>query len=380
MLEAWNVSSESETLAQSLRERNQTRVIGGLLAATLDLAIAAEALTVKILSREPKSFTTRKAILKFSEDGITRWLGGKLGSIAIREISLRLIAQLFSGTLLTALNLHDTWHAWQRNDQAMYGYLLMSMGGLSTILSSALGGMKLFAGLNLLGWAALLLLIGGAGLVVWLSSTPLVDWLANGPFGQSKTKESSLESPSEALYKLIGLLAGITITIEENPAYEPHAKFDFRAQIPYAVRSANTIIRLESRLPGLIDNLDSLNIRAECRLCRITERTNNQGVPYKTGTEIAAQSTTPKAQRHFINKIELLFFTPSNKTRTSEWSTIHHFKWAVRAQFILTTRGEKHYFPAPSIRERAQYHEEQAAPDFTAINQPFWADEITHKN
>ncbi|WP_122564522.1 hypothetical protein [Pseudomonas viridiflava] len=378
MLEVWNVSSESEALKQTMREKNSARATAGLISAIVDLTIALEALTFKLLGSQPKDFLSRKALWVISEEGAERWLGKTLGEVVTKEITSRLIAQIISGSLLCTVNLYDIWYAWQWNDQAIYGYLLMSMGGLLSALGSIFGGLTVYFGLNPLGWAALLLIGMGVGLVVIMSSTPLESWLANGPFGESHSIDLYLQEPSEAFYRLTSLLAGISISIEKNPAHEQHATFDTHAKIPHAIRSADTVIRLESRLPGVIGSLHSVSIQADCRQCRIIERTNNQGVPYQATVEVADKATRPNAQRLYPDAIELFFTTPTNQISLTGNSR-HYYKWAVRAQFVLTHEGESLYLPSPPVKDPTRYSSKWAVPNFEIINQPFWADEVTHK-
>ncbi|RMT49156.1 hypothetical protein ALP46_05438, partial [Pseudomonas amygdali pv. myricae] len=378
MLEVWNVSSESEALKQTMREKNSARATAGIISAIVDLTIALEALTVKLLGSQPKDFLSRKSLWVISEEGAERWLGKTLGEVITKQITSRLIAQILSGSLLFTINLYDIWYAWQWNDQAIYGYLLISMGGLLSALGSIVGGLTVYFGLNPLGWAALLLIGMGVGLVIIMSSTPLEFWLANGPFGESHSIDLYLQDPLEAFYRLASLLAGISISIERNPAHEQHATFDTHAKIPHAIRSADTVIRLESRLPGVIGSLHSVSIQADCRHCRILERINNQGVPYRATVEVTDKATRPNAQRLYPNAIELFFTTPTSQI-SSTGNSRHYYKWAVRAQFILTHGGENLYFPSPPVKDPTKYSSKWAVPNFEVINQPFWADEITHK-
>ncbi|MBC3955156.1 hypothetical protein [Pseudomonas triticifolii] len=378
MLEVWNVSSEEDGFEQAIREKGMLRAGAGWTAAVLDLAIAAEALTAKLSSTQSTQLMSRKIFYEISEASASRLLGAKLGESITKQISVRFFAQVASGALLAGINFYDAWYAWQWNDPAMYGHLIIAAGGISSIMSSILGRAIPFFGLNLYGWAALLLLVAGIGLVLLLSATPLKTWMANGPFGESDDKDQHLKDPTEALYHLISLLAGIRISVNKNPAYEPQAKFNFRANTPQPIRSADKIIRIESRLPGLIGGLSSTNIKAECRLARIYGNIDKQGMYYQTSTEVDDYAQIPKGQRITSNSLELFFSTPE-KTNTTNWPRkTYNLKWVIRAQIILTRGKELLYFPAPSIKDSTQYNPERAKPDFSKINQSFWADEITY--
>ncbi|WP_235814807.1 hypothetical protein [Pseudomonas syringae group genomosp. 3] len=378
MLEVWNVSSEYEALRQTAREKNDLRAIGGITGAYLDLAIAMEALAVKLAGQRSSLSIARKPLFSISSKKAAIFFGETLAKKLTEKVTGRLIGIFFSGGVLSTVNAIDAWHAWQWNDQALYGYLLISLGGLAGSLGTLFGAAATLLNLTVLGWAALLLIGVGVGLVILLSSTPLESWLANGPFGESHSIDRYLQDPLEAFYRLTSLLAGISISIEKNPVYEQHATFDTHANIPHAIRSADTIIRLQSRLPGLIGSLDSLSIQADCRLCRVTERVSIQGIPYRAEIEMGDSSQTPKAQRLHLDALELFFATPANHVSPTG-SSRHHYQWAVRAQFILSRRGEKRYFPAPPIKDPTQHSQDWATPNFNKINQPFWADEETHK-
>lgn len=379
MLEVWNVSSEVSAWEHSNREKSFLRASAGVLGAGVDLIIAVEALAVKLTGVQQQNFFSRKIFYEISVKGAEKWLGVKLGAAATKKISVRLMAQISSGGLLAAINFYDVWHSWQWNDQAMYGYLLIAMGSLSGSLSSMFGGAAVLSGLNPAGWVALMLIGMGVGLVIMLSPTPLESWLANGPFGESNSIDRYLQDPSEAFYRLTSLLAGISISIEKNPDYDPRATFDRYAQLPHAIRSSDTIVRLRSRLLGLIGSFDSLSIEVECRTCRMTEKMSNQGIPYSAQKEITERPEAPNAQRLHADTLELFFTTPINQISPTG-SSRHYYAWAVRAQFILITRREKRYFPAPKIRDQTQYSRGWATPNFNEVDEPFWADEVTYKD
>ncbi|MEE4879829.1 hypothetical protein V2K16_23255, partial [Pseudomonas alliivorans] len=363
MLEVWNVSSESDAFGQTTREKNRGRASAGIAAAIVDLAIAAEALAIKSMGIQSKAALTRKIVMHISEASATKWIGPALGAALTKQISIRIGAQILSAVLLVGVNLYDAYHAWKWNDPAMYGYLMMAAGGSAALLSSVFGGMATVLGLTPLGWIALLLIGVGVTQVLMQTSSPMETWLKNGPFGESHSKAEHLQEPLEAFYRLISLLAGISITTGKNPVYEPQARLNFRADIPHAIRSANTIVRIESRLPGLMGRLDSLSINAECKLICFNGRFDNQGMHRET-PEPSEYSQPPLGQRLSSGILELFFYTPENINATAWSSTTRRFAWAVRAQFILIRGNEKRYLPAPPIKENTRYDESRAKPNF----------------
>ncbi|MEE5136737.1 hypothetical protein V2J83_14630 [Pseudomonas alliivorans] len=379
MLEVWNVSSESDAFNQTTREKNKYRASLGSTAAGLDLAIDLEALIVKMSGTKASLQPTRQTLLRITDAGSKRWLGPFLSRALAKEVTARMLAQLISGIALTVLNLWDAWYAWRRNDDAAYGHILIAMGGIAGTLGTAFAGANTFLGLSPLGWIALLLIGTGVGVILLFSSTPLETWLKSGPFGKGDVSDYFLKDPQEAFYRLTSLLAGITIKIEKNPAYEPCAKYNFFTETPHAIRSADTIIRIQSYLPGLISRLESLDINTECRLGSVITRSSREGIPYQTEIQAAEKKELPKAQRLHPDGLELFFRTPTNPTISIGDTKTSHLTWVVRAQFVMSRGDEKRVFPAPSPSDPIQYNLTYAKPDFSKVNQPLWADEETFK-
>ncbi|BAQ83656.1 toxin VasX [Pseudomonas sp. St29] len=379
MLEMWNVRAEVQVFEESNRVKGSFRAIGGLASASVDLVIAMEELTVKFVGTQSALAMARTQILTISEERVIQVFGPKLASRVTKAFTARLFGQLGSGILFAGVSLYDAWYAWQWNDQAMYGYLLMAGGALSGVAAGLLSGMATVLGMNPFGWVALLLTSIGAGLVLWLSSTQLEDWLNAGPFGTDDSSSTQhLRDPQEAFYRLLGVLAGINISIVRNPLFEPNAKLDVREEVPYSVRSANTLIRIESRLPGLLGRLGSIDIEADCRLCETVTHYSIKGSPYRTDIQAPTLCSIPKAQRLFNDSLELYFSTPPANIDPSSFKT-RSWYWAVRAQFVLQSSGGVRYFPAPEVKDPTVYGPIYAKADFNKTERPFWADEQTHK-
>ncbi|MFS2161393.1 hypothetical protein ACCD10_29205 [Pseudomonas sp. Pseusp122] len=155
---------------------------------------------------------------------------------------------------------------------------------------------------------------------------------------------------------------------------------DFRAQVPFEVRSANTLIRIESRLPGLLGSLGSLGMQVDYRRCEVVT-TSSRGMPASIRKKLSDAPTPPEAQRLYPDALELYVDTPFAWATPQTGATIesHTFEWAVRAQFILSTQSQTLYFPAPAVKDPIRFGPEYAQADFTTTHRPFWADEYTHK-
>ncbi|MCE4055149.1 hypothetical protein [Pseudomonas sp. Au-Pse12] len=379
MLEMWNVRAEVQSKEKNIREKGELRAVGSTAGAYIDLVVAMEALTIKFTGSQSTEIFTRRAFYTVSGEALNKRLGSTLGEVITKDLSARLIIQSIGGLIFAGVSIYDAWYAWQWNDQAMYGYLLMAGGALSSVAAGWLSGMAPVLGMHPLNWVALLLIGIGSGLVLWLSSTPLEDWLNVGPFGsRDGSSNQHLQDPQEAFYRLLGVLAGISITVGRNPLFEPNAKLDAREEVPHSVRSADTLIRIESRLPGLLGSLGSVDIEADCRLCETVTYYSIKGSPYRTDIQTPIMCSIPKAQRLFNDSLELYFSTPPANTDPSPFKT-RNWYWAVRAQLILKGSGESRHFPAPGVKDPTLYGPAHAKANFNKTELPFWADEKAHK-
>ena len=204
-------------------------------------------------------------------------------------------------------------------------------------------------------------------------------WLNTGSFGSKDDSSSQhLQDPREAFYRLVGVLASISIAVGRNPLFEPNTKLDAREEVPHSVRSTDTLIRIESRLPGLLGSLGSVDIEADCRLCEVITHYSIKGSPYRTDIQAPTQCSILQVQRLFSDSLELYFSTPPANIDPSSFKT-RSWYWAVRAQFVLQSRGGVRYFPAPEVKDPTAYGPAYAKADFNKTQHPFWADEQTHK-
>lgn len=350
MLELYNVRLELNARHTTSLEKGKERMRLGVTGAVLDLLVAMEALSYKLAGNNSILAVTRITLFTVSERTVTRWLGAKFGERFIGAITARLITQTAAGLIMVGICLYDAWYAWRWNDDAMWGYLLMAGGAAVGVA----GGFFLGSGalLGPAGWVALLLIGTGAGIVYWLSSTLLEDWLGNGPFSDDR-KHPHLQEPKEAFYRLLGLFAGPTVKVETNPDYVPGAKLDSNDPVPHVVRTANTVIRIETHLPGLLGTQEGGSIRAECRM-RSTETLYQHGptimAPEIMETDLpTTQAFTPLAQVAWPGSLTLYVHTPESRrwTGNTRDSSLHH-EWGVRMQATLELPEDTWTFPAPS--------------------------------
>lgn len=382
ILEVWNVRTEWEGRKQVRREKGQLRSDLAVFAAGLDLAIALEMLTVKLASTKSVLAVGRKVLFTISDDA-AKIIFRRFEKSMVRKLTARLIAQITSGAVFAVVNFYDTLYALRWGDDAMWGYLMMAIGGAISVLSSLIVPTVAFLGLGPAGWVALILIIIGAGITWWLSDKPIEEWLVNGPFGTRVHSDNAhLLDSRIGFYYLISLFADIRISVGPNPEFVPNAKIDSHAKTPFPVISSNTCIRIESNLPGLISNLGTLNINAHCRLSTFETkagRIKSETVPFKKLTN--SQIVQPKAQRLLPQGVELFFSTPpSYAFDLATHSSGIEQKWQVRAQCVLEQKNQRWHFPAPPPKDGTPFDALHKKPNFDSVGELYWADEFTNKS
>src|SRR5690606_1463066 len=166
MLELYNLRLVQEERQSTLVEKGKGRAAFGVIGASIDLIVAMEALTYKMAGSNSVLAATRATIFTLPELKVTRWLGARLSSEVVRDVTARLIGQSAAGLVMVGICLYDAWHAWRWNDDAMWGYLLMASGAAVGVVGGFfISGSAL---LGPFGWVALLLIGTGAGVVYWL--------------------------------------------------------------------------------------------------------------------------------------------------------------------------------------------------------------------
>jgi hypothetical protein len=124
--------------------------------------------------------------------------------------------------------------------------------------------------------------------------------------------------------------------------------------VPYAVRKANTVIRIETHLPGLLGSQEGASIRAECRL-HSTETVYQRGNPPMTEPVLATdlpktiRTVTPAAQIAWPGSLLLYVNTPASRPWNGKYSdTSLHHEWYLRVQARVELPEDTWVFPAPA--------------------------------
>lgn len=376
-LEFWNLRNELGAQEQASREKNKFRARTGVASAWLDLTIALEALTVKLAGTKSVLAAGRRTLLTISEASAERLLG-PLSQHLVKEYSGRLLGQMIAGLVFAGLNLYDAWYAYSWGDDAYIGNLLLAAGGLVSTASSIIVAGSTFLGLSPLGWLALFLIVVGAALTYFFSSSAIEDWLKKGPFGSDSRKMAEhFEDPHTAFYYLVSILANIQISIERNPDFKADATMDFRDPVPFAVRSANTRIRIQSNLGGLMGGLGEPGIAAFCALEEVEVFYDVYGGKIRETSFHTVKQ--PVAHRLWPDAVELLVKTPfSSPAEPLKQLPAVYFQWRVRAQFLVNDGQQTWVFPAPPPKDPTPFGPAYAKPDFGSTDRLFWADETEH--
>lgn len=376
-LEFWNLRNELGAQEQASREKNKFRAGTGVASAWLDLTIAIEALTVKLAGTRSALAAGRKTLLTISETSAKRLLGS-LANRLVKNFSGRLLGQIFGGLLFAGINLYDAWYSYRWGDNAYVGQLVLAAGGLVTAASSLIVATSTFLGLSPLGWLALFLIVVGAALTYFLSSSAIEDWLKKGPFGSDpRNMAEHLEDPQTAFYYLVSILANIQIAIERNPDFKADATMDFRDPVPFAVRSANTRIRIQSNLGGLMSGLGEPGIAAFCALEEVEVFYDEHGGKIRETSFHTVKQ--PVAHRLWPDALEVLVKTPfSSPAEPLKHLPAVYFQWRVRVQFLVNDGQQTWVFPAPPPKDPTPFGPAYAKPDFASTDRLFWADEIEH--
>jgi hypothetical protein len=303
---------------------------------------------------------------------------------------------MISGGLAITVSILDMAHEWDTGDHdaalaygaSAVGGGMMVIGGLMMAKLTEAGFAPVLLGLGPWGWvvAGAALAIGTGVLAVMLDDPPLIDWLQRGPFGneQDNAYPHMADDPKETYYRLVGLLAQPRITIEK--AHNMEAKLagmgyvtDPRDTGVYS--RVNTVVRVENNLAGM---LDESRMTVDTRAVRITRKPTRRGL--RTQREILPGSAEVVLEQPLTNgKAFYLALPPRETFKTWQGGEgVRTSEVAVRAQWHCgwgyNQTSHNLVFPAPELHESTTYDSTiHGKPDFTSINQPFWADEQTHK-
>ena len=387
MMEMWNVQVAMAEAEKLIRERGDVRFIAGYVAVGTDLLIALETLATKVAGNQHIfAKTANRTVLTISDELATKLLGPRLAKSIVGVVTVRMVGQVTAGLIFSGLSLSDAIHSAQWSDNAVWGHSMMAVGGLIGAAAPLFAGSALFGPM---GVVAVSFIIGGAILVARLSNTSFEDWLAGSIFSNEEgftnsepsqansmfwEGSSHLEDPDEALYRLLGLLTGVSIQIEENPDYDQSAFHADSSSMQARIQRANTRITVRSNLNGMVSQLDSADSIVECLLVRNEVITHGRSRIVRRRDQ--PHRSTPSLQ-HVSSHARVLYVSTPH---SGSFRNADQYYWEVRAQFRLKDqqKNKTWVFPAPDPKVMPINAVKETDPDFVKIDRPFWADQKTH--
>ena len=399
---------------------NQTQQDFAQTSAMFDLAIASLK-SVEFYGERHNQLNTLRAqgisrefplgdALKRSQSTLLIKAGGRLkGTISVINFA-GVLAGGISSTLLAA----DAWQRFQHGNLGAGVALSVASAGTAVVAGSTLFKTSpLWLGLGPVGWTALGLSVAAVLAALWLRDNELEEWLRLGPFG-SRERYAWRHDPQDAFERLISQFAGIRIRIDAIGVATPESVAADSARSPapgvlhtpspvgYGERLmaedslrhvsgpfANTRVVVKSNIPGLVEGWQPA-VRLRFRI--ITEREHNHHkAGYSTWLEREQRWSDlipPLFERHTADGREYyLWLAPPETTPASLWRAAQRTRreLAVRVQWRkpdATTDALPRLLPAPGPTDTANATEETEAlePDFERTDQPYWANEQTHRD
>ena len=144
----------------------------------------------------------------------------------------------------------------------------------------------------------------------------------------------------------------------------------------------NYQVRVENNLSSFLDESTlSCHLRLVSEVTRISNTPSSSGFPV---TRRSVQDRSPKVllEQPLPNGMAYYLTLPADETSARLFQTsITGSAVAVRAQWRAPWADNRHrYFPAPELDDGLVYNAaHHGQPDFMEENQPFWADEQTHR-
>ena len=387
MMETWNVQVAASELANYSQEGRGIRGVSGMASANLDLVIALEVLVTKVAGNQQiLARTANRTALTISDDLATRLLGPRLAKSIVNVVTVRMVGQVSAGLIFAGISLSDAIHSAQWSDNAVWGHSMMTVGGLIGAAAPLFAGSALFGPMGVI---AVALIIGGAVLVARLSNTSFEDWLAGSVFTKKEgftnieppqenlrfwERSNHLKNPDEALYRLVGLLTGVSIQVEDNPDYAPSIPAYGHISAQELKKQANTRITVRSNLSGMASHLGSATSIVKCLLVRKEVSTHGRSRIVRRRDQ--PDRSNPLLEHVTADASVLYVSTPhSGSSRNAD-----QYYWEVRAQFRLKDeqKNTTWVFPAPDPKDTPIDMETETDPDYVRIGRPFWADQETH--
>lgn len=398
-LEMTNIWQEGALYQKTQVQKGSARARLGVLSALADLGIAgvfaAERLGKDIGVWNSLSAGLNKEAFKTTNPVFQR-LFPVLAKALPEVVTRRMLGGIVSGGLAMTVSLLDMGLEFDTGDyDAAAAHGLAAVGGGMTMMGGFMlasmgesGVAPLLLGLGPGAWVAigLTLAIGAGVAAVLLDDPPLVDWLARGPFGneQDDLYPHLKGNSGELYYRLLGLLSVPRIHVE--PVHDVHVALASEGYLLEherleALSRINTKVTVENNLAAIMDDT-RLTVRT--RAIQVTRRQTRRGT--RVERQLQDTSPTPVLQQAIPNGRVLYFSLPDSRTYQAflnhggEVSTELAIRAQWQADWPTLEQCAVVAFPAPPLEDDTVFDAgTHGTPDFTLVEQPFWADEQTHK-
>lgn len=400
VIEAFNIWNETKLLNKVYANRGRARAYLGYGSAGFDLLFAstlsAERLLLDVGKWRGLTSGLNAAHFSINRNLVARF-SPNLAKALPRVVSYRLLGGMVSGGLTAIVSLMDMMHEIDTGDgdaalahgASAVGGGMMLMGGLMFSSTTSSSASLILLGMGPAAWLAIgiALAIGGGIAAVMLNDPPLVDWLKRGPFGaeQDDMYGHLASDPAESYYRLVGLLSQPRILMERVrnlPVKLLQNGVELDAQQERRLSQVNYMVRIENNVSSFLDESNLIgHLRLVTENKTISHKPSSNGFPV---TRRSVQKTSPDVllEQPLANGRAYYIALPPNQTSSSLFqTTVKGSSVAVRAQWHSRwSDDEKRYFPAPELSEALSYSpDDHSQPKFGKENQPFWADEQTHR-
>ncbi|MFC4259764.1 PAAR domain-containing protein [Marinobacter lacisalsi] len=438
-IELWNVSTLAKRYDEYSRNRSDARAfaeagstyahLGFALAAVVERMAGADNWLARGLNATV--FDVEKAHIagKISDD---------LAKFLPRAISVRMVSVSILGALDAGIRLSDTHDYWQKNQIASsaamgvsaLGSLMGTWAGASLMSSASGAGTAAILGLSTpAGWVVLslgiALSLGGYFAATALEKPELEMWIEHGPFGLLHDDTPPREVPEglshrhrtnpadadpgktyghirgqdnarEAFYRLVNILAGVTVTAE-----------DFAVSDELAIATASNLLEArgepatELAVSSMVESLMKINVRVrvksnlaavaggealefDIRRLRAYSKVSFGGLGPSRGSE-QWEIQSPPGDHWWVYEVarpdgaEYWLHSPEQPTveDMKKSGEDEAFYWIVRARMKASLGTDTEYvFPAPALHDNLTYEDgKHGTPDFTE-QKDFWVNQI----
>ncbi|MDH2432964.1 hypothetical protein QCD60_10335 [Pokkaliibacter sp. MBI-7] len=388
-VEGWNLSYELRTFNTDRLDRSVT----GSFSAIWDLGNA----TAKLLSLFDQRWQALQGINRTLETvafdvSIKRmWmekvadnaLMKKLVTLLPNEITVAAAIGVVGNALTAAVFFMDALNEWHEGDRPAAFALLAAGVGASLLTVAAFASSMVW-----LGVIGLVLTVAGLAIYIAINRQPLQIYLQDGPLSKSPASQFAhlLNSPDEAWYRLINLLAAYRIEVSTSPYYDYVS----------AAQKASDFVAVRQMHP----RIGECNVRVSVQSC--LGRFVNQAIYLPRFQAISISGRRPRAtlsvrpvQPTFTEITDLgeNYYLTLGDTQWSDtpgpWQVLKSAEHPVfKCQIqVPDGKGGMWVFPAPLPNDSSTpvfhpaeqatppYRWTQIAPDFQAKDQPYWLDD-----